>query len=198
MSKRLGFRFRLERSPNWLKSTNPNAPAPKREAQKDWGWTLKIPVPWRRAGRVPDTATTALLPSTRQPTQKGFSPWPPLAAFPALGHMGAGGIGRAGVTDYRSVSGSASPRLDEGRPPAANLMSRFRSSQTLAVHTWLPPAPPVRTSFCSSPTSTARTSSAVTVIRCCVRPISIRLPHAAWRSTGSTSRARSACPIARA
>ena len=30
-------RYRSGRSPDWLKSKNPNAPAVKREAEEDWG-----------------------------------------------------------------------------------------------------------------------------------------------------------------
>jgi len=37
VSKRLGSRYRSGRSPDWLKSKNPNAPAVKREAEEDWG-----------------------------------------------------------------------------------------------------------------------------------------------------------------
>jgi ATP-dependent DNA ligase len=35
VSKRLGFRYRSGRSPDWLKSRNPNAPAVEREAEED-------------------------------------------------------------------------------------------------------------------------------------------------------------------
>jgi bifunctional non-homologous end joining protein LigD len=35
VSKRLGSRYRSERSADWLK--NPAAPAVKREAEEDWG-----------------------------------------------------------------------------------------------------------------------------------------------------------------
>jgi bifunctional non-homologous end joining protein LigD len=37
VSKRLGSRYRSERSPDWLKFKNPEAPAVKREAEEDWG-----------------------------------------------------------------------------------------------------------------------------------------------------------------
>ena len=37
VSKRLGSRYRSGRSPDWLKSKNPQAPAVKREAEEDWG-----------------------------------------------------------------------------------------------------------------------------------------------------------------
>jgi ATP-dependent DNA ligase len=37
VSKRLGSRYRSGRSPDWLKFKNPDAPAVKREAEKDWG-----------------------------------------------------------------------------------------------------------------------------------------------------------------
>jgi bifunctional non-homologous end joining protein LigD len=36
VSKRLGSRYRSGRSPDWLKSKNPNAPAVKRESEEDW------------------------------------------------------------------------------------------------------------------------------------------------------------------
>jgi ATP-dependent DNA ligase len=36
VSKRLGSRYRCGRSPDWLKMTNPAAPAVKREAEEDW------------------------------------------------------------------------------------------------------------------------------------------------------------------
>ena len=36
VSKRLGSRYRSGRSPDWLKFKNPEAPAVKREAEKDW------------------------------------------------------------------------------------------------------------------------------------------------------------------
>jgi hypothetical protein len=32
-----GSRYRSGRSPDWIKSKNPNAPAVKREAEEDWG-----------------------------------------------------------------------------------------------------------------------------------------------------------------
>ena len=37
VSKRLGSRYRSGRSPDWLKSKNPEAPAVKREAEEEWG-----------------------------------------------------------------------------------------------------------------------------------------------------------------
>ena len=37
VSKRLGSFDRSGRSPDWLKFKNPDAPAVKREAEKDWG-----------------------------------------------------------------------------------------------------------------------------------------------------------------
>jgi bifunctional non-homologous end joining protein LigD len=37
VSKRLGSRYRSQRSLDWLKMKNPNAPAMKREAEEDWG-----------------------------------------------------------------------------------------------------------------------------------------------------------------
>ena len=37
VSKHLGSRYTSERSPDWLKFKNPNAPAVKREAEEDWG-----------------------------------------------------------------------------------------------------------------------------------------------------------------
>ena len=36
VSKRLGSRYRSERSLDWLKFKNPNAPAVRREAEEDW------------------------------------------------------------------------------------------------------------------------------------------------------------------
>ena len=36
VSKRLGLSYRSGRSPDWLKSKNPQAPAVKREAVEDW------------------------------------------------------------------------------------------------------------------------------------------------------------------
>ena len=36
VSKRLGLSYRSGRSPDWLKSKNPQAPAVKREAEEDW------------------------------------------------------------------------------------------------------------------------------------------------------------------
>jgi bifunctional non-homologous end joining protein LigD len=37
VSKRKDSRYRSGRSPQWIKSKNPNAPAVKREAEEDWG-----------------------------------------------------------------------------------------------------------------------------------------------------------------
>ena len=37
VSKRKESRYRSGRSPDWIKSKNPNAPAVKREAEIDWG-----------------------------------------------------------------------------------------------------------------------------------------------------------------
>ena len=37
MSKRRDSSYRSGRSPHWIKSKNPNAPAVKREAEEDWG-----------------------------------------------------------------------------------------------------------------------------------------------------------------
>lgn len=37
VSKRLGSRYRSERSPEWLKFRNPAAPAVKHEVEEDWG-----------------------------------------------------------------------------------------------------------------------------------------------------------------
>ena len=36
VSKRRDSRYRSGRSPDWIKSKNPNAPAVKREAEEDW------------------------------------------------------------------------------------------------------------------------------------------------------------------
>jgi bifunctional non-homologous end joining protein LigD len=36
VSKRKGSPYRSGRSPDWLKSKNPDAPAVKREAEEDW------------------------------------------------------------------------------------------------------------------------------------------------------------------
>jgi ATP-dependent DNA ligase len=36
VSKRLGSRYRSGRSPDWIKSKNPAAPAVRREAEEDW------------------------------------------------------------------------------------------------------------------------------------------------------------------
>ena len=37
VSKRRDSPYRSGRSPNWIKSKNPNAPAVRREAEEDWG-----------------------------------------------------------------------------------------------------------------------------------------------------------------
>jgi bifunctional non-homologous end joining protein LigD len=37
VSKLRDSRYRSGRSPDWIKSKNPNAPAVKREAEEDWG-----------------------------------------------------------------------------------------------------------------------------------------------------------------
>jgi ATP-dependent DNA ligase len=37
VSKRRDSLYRSGRSPHWIKSKNPNAPAVKREAEEDWG-----------------------------------------------------------------------------------------------------------------------------------------------------------------
>jgi len=37
VSKRKDSRYNSGRSPHWIKSKNPNAPAVRREAEKDWG-----------------------------------------------------------------------------------------------------------------------------------------------------------------
>jgi hypothetical protein len=37
VSKRKDSQYRSGRSPHWIKSKNPNAPAVKREAEEDWG-----------------------------------------------------------------------------------------------------------------------------------------------------------------
>src|ERR1700738_5050260 len=37
VSKRKDSRYRSGRSPDWIKSKNPNAPVVKREAEEDWG-----------------------------------------------------------------------------------------------------------------------------------------------------------------
>jgi bifunctional non-homologous end joining protein LigD len=36
VSKRRNSRYRSGRSPDWIKSKNPNAPAVKREAEEEW------------------------------------------------------------------------------------------------------------------------------------------------------------------
>jgi bifunctional non-homologous end joining protein LigD len=37
VSKRKDSRYRSGRSPNWIKSKNPDAPAVRREAEEEWG-----------------------------------------------------------------------------------------------------------------------------------------------------------------
>jgi ATP-dependent DNA ligase len=37
VSKRLGSRYTSDRTRDWLKFKNPNAPAVKREAEEEWG-----------------------------------------------------------------------------------------------------------------------------------------------------------------
>jgi bifunctional non-homologous end joining protein LigD len=37
VSRRRDSSYRSGRSPDWIKSKNPNAPAVKREAEEDWG-----------------------------------------------------------------------------------------------------------------------------------------------------------------
>jgi bifunctional non-homologous end joining protein LigD len=37
VSKRKSSRYRSGRSPDWIKSKNPDAPAVKREAEEEWG-----------------------------------------------------------------------------------------------------------------------------------------------------------------
>jgi bifunctional non-homologous end joining protein LigD len=46
VSKRRGSRYISGRSPDWIKTKNPDAPAVKREAEEDWG-----KIQWRRRGR---------------------------------------------------------------------------------------------------------------------------------------------------
>ena len=42
VSKHKDSRYRSGRSPDWIKSKNPNAPAVKREAEEDWGqWSRR-------------------------------------------------------------------------------------------------------------------------------------------------------------
>jgi bifunctional non-homologous end joining protein LigD len=49
VSKRKDSRYRSGRSPDWVKSKNPNAPAVKREAEEEWGrWSAVKP---RRSSR---------------------------------------------------------------------------------------------------------------------------------------------------
>jgi ATP-dependent DNA ligase len=44
VSKRKDSRYSSGRSPHWMKSKNPNAPAVKREAEEDWGqWSSAKP-----------------------------------------------------------------------------------------------------------------------------------------------------------
>jgi len=42
VSKRKDSRYSSGRSPHWIKSKNPNAPAVKREAEEDWGLRRNI------------------------------------------------------------------------------------------------------------------------------------------------------------
>jgi ATP-dependent DNA ligase len=37
VSKRRSSRYRSGRSPDWIKSKNPDAPAVRREVEEDWG-----------------------------------------------------------------------------------------------------------------------------------------------------------------
>ena len=37
VSKRMDSRYRSGRSPDWIKSKNPSAPAVRRETEEDWG-----------------------------------------------------------------------------------------------------------------------------------------------------------------
>jgi bifunctional non-homologous end joining protein LigD len=41
ISKRKDSRYSSGRSPDWIKSKNPEAPAVKREAEEDWGKSKK-------------------------------------------------------------------------------------------------------------------------------------------------------------
>jgi bifunctional non-homologous end joining protein LigD len=41
VSKRLGSRYVSGRTQDWIKSTNPNAPAATREIEEDWGKTRR-------------------------------------------------------------------------------------------------------------------------------------------------------------
>jgi bifunctional non-homologous end joining protein LigD len=41
VSKRKDSRYSSGRSPHWIKSKNPNAPAVRREAEEDWGGSLR-------------------------------------------------------------------------------------------------------------------------------------------------------------
>src|ERR1700719_21565 len=44
VSKRKDSRYKSGRSPDWIKSKNPNAPAVRREAEEDWGrWPTRRP-----------------------------------------------------------------------------------------------------------------------------------------------------------
>jgi bifunctional non-homologous end joining protein LigD len=48
VSKRKDSQYRSGRSPHWIKSKNPNAPAVKREAEEDWGgWSARLRHPLR-------------------------------------------------------------------------------------------------------------------------------------------------------
>jgi ATP-dependent DNA ligase len=47
LSKRLDSRYLSDRSPDWLKMKNPEAPAVKREAEEDWGnWSIEWETAW--------------------------------------------------------------------------------------------------------------------------------------------------------
>jgi bifunctional non-homologous end joining protein LigD len=49
VSKRKDSRYRSGRSPDWIKSKNPDAPAVKREAEEEWGrWSAAKPRPSSR------------------------------------------------------------------------------------------------------------------------------------------------------
>ena len=49
VSKRLGWRYRSRRSPDWLKFKNPAAPAVRREAEEDWIEQRSSPSSWPRS-----------------------------------------------------------------------------------------------------------------------------------------------------
>ena len=48
VSKRRDSSYRSGRSPNWIKSKNPDAPAVKREVEEDWGGRSAKPKHSRR------------------------------------------------------------------------------------------------------------------------------------------------------